>query len=68
MQTASCFSLQNSSECFCLTKHFVFICICGAISCLMTSSLSARSWSASYSSRAAVFRHLTSSHSAGSRA
>ena len=44
--------------------HFVFNCICAAIFCLTTSSLSARSSAASYSSRAAVFHRTTSSHSA----
>ena len=36
--------------------HFVFNCICSSIFCLTTSSLSARSSAASYSSRAVVFR------------
>ena len=44
--------------------HFVINCICAAIFCLTTSSLSARSSVASYSRRAAVFRRTTSSHSA----
>ena len=35
---------------FCLTMHFVFNCICVAIFCLLTSSLSARSSAGSYSS------------------
>ena len=36
--------------------HFVFNCICAAISCLTTSSISARSSAASYSSRTTVLR------------
>ena len=44
--------------------HFVFYCICAAIFCLVTSSLSAHSSAVSYSSCGAVFLPYYFSHSA----
>ena len=64
--------LNNANECEYIEDCFlsyhaleiVFNCICESIFCLTTSSLSAHSLTASYSSRAAVFHRTTFSHSA----
>ena len=51
----------------CLIIHFVFNRSYRAIFCLTTSSVSARSSAAFYSSRAVVFRRTTFNHSGSAR-